>query len=191
MSRSFTLAVERVADDRRFATRFRRDPRRALRPYRLSGDQVEAVKSGEPAALAHHGLDLEKFQRGDRHGLRPYWRKAIVAMTVVGATVGLARGPVAASPRCDLKDCPGKPILAGLIRASGRATIGRDQIRLGRFLVTRTSLRAALQRAGARADGARALGRRALRRRLDTFCTDGCVGDINAVGPILLADADG
>lgn len=189
MSRNFTLAVERVADDRRFAERFRRNPERALSHYRLDADQVEAVKSGDPLALRSHGLDLDAFQDGKRHGIRPHLRKVVAGASVLGAALGMLVMPRAASATdiCKIDFCPEPgPVFTGL-----RAAEGRTSIRLGRILVSRSSMLRALRRAGARFDSARRIGRTEVRARLLAIC-DGkaCFGEFEDGGPIEIAVGD-
>lgn len=96
MARNMTLAVERIADDARFAARFRRDPSRALRRYRLGHAQVEAIKAGDAASLARHGVDVAAFAQGRRHGIRPRLRTLAMGVGAVAVVVGLQASPAAA-----------------------------------------------------------------------------------------------
>jgi hypothetical protein len=48
--------VVRLFDDRRFLRRFRRNPERALRGYRLDAREVEALKRGDTRELLELGL---------------------------------------------------------------------------------------------------------------------------------------
>lgn len=159
MSRSMTLAVERIADDERFAERFRTDPDRALRRYRLSDDELAAVKRGDPESLDQHGVDVVAFAEGKRHGVGRFWRRAVVVSTLAGAVVGLAAVPAAADGgRC-----------TGIRMASFR------QVRMGREvpvslrLVRKEAVRTALLRNGLRN---RASGRASLRAGLRAYGAD-------------------
>lgn len=180
MSNSMTLAIERIADDARFAERFRRSPQRALRRYRLSAEQIEVVKRADPRSLTDHGVDIVAFSNGERHGLHRYWRKFVVACSVTVATIGFAVSPASAFD-------DGKRI-TGVRKASlAQARQGRA-IRIGRTLILGSSIRQGLRRNGIRVG---APGRRALRAGLRRFCNGldaNCVIKGVDVDPIVLAD---
>ncbi len=190
MSRTFTLAVERVADDRRFAERFRHDPQRALRRYRLDDDQLDAIKSGEFAPLAHHGLDVQQFQDGKRHGWRPYWRRALVGVSVLGATLGLMGTPASAAiDVCGKEFCPQ---ISGIRKASLRQARNGRAIRIGMVLIRRSSIREGLRRNGFRAGPGRVGIRATLRQFCGRYARDGqeCVLDgPDFAEPLVLAEA--
>lgn len=95
-ARRITLAVERLADDRAFLARFRTDPHRTLRRYRLTDAQISAVQSGNAVALARQGVDVPAFLDGRRHGARAMIQRALVALGLMAATVGLSAGPARA-----------------------------------------------------------------------------------------------
>lgn len=180
MSRSMTLAVERIADDQPFAERFRDQPERALRRYRLTREQIDAIKQGDPASLTFQGVDIVAFEQGKRHGLRPYWRKVVVGVSVLGAVIGLVGAPAAAD---DSKR------VHGVRKASLRQIRAGNAIRVGNVLVTRSSIRLGLRRAGAPRF---APGRAGLRAGLRQFCLryggKGCVVNVESIEPFVLAD---
>lgn len=175
MSRTMTLAIERIADDRRFARRFRSDPDRALSRYRLDRDQIEAIKFGDPESLARHGVDVLAFERGRRHGWRPHWRRLVGALAVGGvALMGLGSPARADNPR----------FVHGVRRASARQELNGRAIRVGDVLLERSSVRAGLRRAGI---FVRAQGRTGLREALGIACPKGCFIDVVDGDPVLLA----
>lgn len=176
MSRAMTLAAERIADDRRFAERFRADPERALRRYGLDAHQVEAIKRGDPVSLTTHGIDVMAFNDGRRHGWRAHWRKLVAGASIVGAMC-FSFGNTA---RAD-----SSRFVHGIRRASARqARMGRA-IPVRGVLLERSSIRAGLVRAGVYV---RAQGREALRRELGIFCgLKGCFLDVENADPIVLA----
>jgi len=182
MSRTFTLAVERVADDRRFAERFRTDPARALRRYRLDAGQVEAIKAGTHEALWQHGFDVAAFERGVRHGWRPHLRKLVAGATIVGATLGLLAAPASAATDGPCKICPGQPLISGVRVANLRQVRMGRAIRVGRVLIRRSSIRTALARHGIRARAGRASLRQSLRRFAERY---GDEKSVYLVGPEL------
>lgn len=95
--RRMTRAIERIADDRRFAARFREDPQAALRRYRLDDGEIQAIKRGDAASLAAHGVDVAGFATGRRRGLRSRLRRvATVAAMVLGA-LGFSAAPASAA----------------------------------------------------------------------------------------------
>lgn len=95
--RRMTRAIERIADDRKFAARFREDPEGTLRRYRLRDDEIEAIKRGDAGSLAAHGVDVRSFATGRRRGLRSRLRRVgTVAAMALGA-LGVAAAPASAA----------------------------------------------------------------------------------------------
>jgi len=176
MSRNMTLAIERIADDPRFAERFRTDPPRALRRYRLTSGEIEAIKAGDVASLQAHDVDVVAFTDGKRHGVRRFWRKALVALGTVGVALSMSAAPATAGRA---------RFLHGVEKASLRqARLGRA-IRVNNVLLTRASMRRALRQNGV---FVRAQGRTALRRYLDIGCNKLCLIDVGDGEPLVLAD---
>lgn len=95
--RTMQQAVERLADDHRFARRFRQDPELALRRYRLDAAQVQAIKSGDADVLAAHGVDVVALANGRRKHLRGAARKMLAALTVMTASLGFGAAPAGAA----------------------------------------------------------------------------------------------
>ena len=177
MSRTMTTAIERIADEPRFAERFRRDPERALRRYRLTTNQVAAIKAGDPVSLRANGVDVVAFSDGKRHGLRRHWRRALVALSTVGVAMSMASAPAAADePAIRLR---------GVRRASTlQLEMGRAINVKGRLLDI-SSIRTALRRQGL---SDTAGGRFALRDFLGIRCLKVCEFDIGDGEPLLLSD---
>lgn len=176
--RRLTLAIERIADERRFAERFRSDPQRALRRYRLGDEEIEAIKAGDPASLQAHGVDVVAFADGKRHGLRRHWRRALAALGTIGVALSMSAAPASAA-----RD----NFIHGVRKADARqARLGRA-ISVRGVLVTRSSIKDGLRRQGF---NVRAQGRADLRAFLDVFCTDKptCGFDLGDGEPILLSD---
>lgn len=120
MTRGMTLAVERIADEPRFAARFRTNPSAALRRYRLSDSQIEAIKAGDADSLASHGVDVAAFANGRRHGLRPRLRALAMALGAAGVLVGLQASPAAAARRDRARFGMGRAVRRVTVRASRR-----------------------------------------------------------------------
>lgn len=120
MTRAMTLAVERIADEPRFAARFRNNPSATLRRYRLSGSQIEAIKAGDADSLASHGVDVAAFANGRRHGLRPRLRMLAMALGAAGVLVGLQASPAAAVRRGRARFGMRRAVRRVSVRASGR-----------------------------------------------------------------------
>lgn len=132
MTRGMTLAVERIADEPRFAARFRTNPTAALRRYRLSASQIEAIKAGDADSLASHGVDVAAFANGRRHGLRPRLRALAMSLGVAGVLVGLQASPAAAGDRA-ARFGMRRAVRRVSVRASGRMA------RRGRYNFGRTA----------------------------------------------------
>lgn len=135
MARNMTLAVERIADEPRFAARFRTDPSAALRRYRLSDAEIAAIKAGDPESLAGCGVDVAAFASGRRHGLRPRLRTLAMALGAVAVVVGLQASPAAAARRNAARFGMRRAVRRVSIRASERMA------RTGRRHFARTSER--------------------------------------------------
>lgn len=125
MSRKTTLAIERIADDTKFAAAFRADPARTLRRYRLDTDEIDAIKRGDLEALSSVGLDVVAFERGRRHGWRPMCRRVVVAVATVGACLGLTASPAAADVSCGQR-CARLSVRASGARASLRTSLRKS-----------------------------------------------------------------
>lgn len=178
MSSTMTAAIERIADEPRFAERFRSDPSRALRRYRLSDRQVEAIKAGDQMSLHEHGVDVVAFSDGVRRSRRRHWRRFVVALSTVAAALTMSAAPASASKRA--------------VRVHGVRKASLRQARLGRaitvrgVLLERSSIRVGLRRQGF---NVRASGRASLRAYLELQCsTKDCYFDIGDGEPVLLAD---
>lgn len=57
-NKRLTAVIHRLWMDERFLMSFRRDPARAVRRYRLTDEELSAVKSGDEAYLASLGADI-------------------------------------------------------------------------------------------------------------------------------------
>ncbi len=56
-------ALRRLITDEEFRAAFRRDPQRALRRYRLTPEEIEALQDGGAERLAAIGVDVDRWQR--------------------------------------------------------------------------------------------------------------------------------
>lgn len=95
--RRMQRVVERIADDRRFATRFREDPQRAVRRYRLDEQQLAALKAGDAASLAAQGVDVARFAAGRRRGIRSRLVRVTAVAVLALSSLGLTAGPASAA----------------------------------------------------------------------------------------------
>ena len=172
-----TTAIERIADEPRFAERFRRDPDRALRRYRLTTGQVEAIKAGDHTSLHAHGVDVVAFSDGKRHGLRRHWRKALAALSTVGVALSMSAAPATAARALHI---------SGVQKASIRQARMGHAIRVGDVLLSRSSIRYGLRRQGL---NIRAQGRVSLRAFLKITCSPKqCGFDLGDGEPLVLSD---
>lgn len=95
--RTMQRVVERIADDRRFATRFREDPQRAVRRYRLDEQQLAALKAGDAASLAAQGVDVAGFAAGRRRGVRSRLVRVTAVAVLALSSLGFTAGPASAA----------------------------------------------------------------------------------------------
>src|SRR5687768_7103219 len=100
MNDRLNRAIERLLLDKRFLRRFRRDPEAALRPFELTGEEIEAVKAGDAAGLVALGLDPSYAWPKVRSPLLPLWTLArakkltpafVLAALLLPATPAVAR----------------------------------------------------------------------------------------------------
>src|SRR5919199_1821152 len=109
--RRMNKALTRLSIDREFLDDFRRDPEAALRPYRLSETEIEAIKAGDAASLAACGVDVVALAEG-----RPLGRLARRLPRVAAAMFALRAVVLPLAP-------------AGAARARG---LGRARLVTGR-----------------------------------------------------------
>jgi len=94
--------VDQLLLDRRFLRRFRRNPERALEPFGLTQEEVEAVKRGHAPELLRLGLDPAYVWPKDGSGFLQTWivrhAKRLTPALVLAAFV-LPAAPALGSPR--------------------------------------------------------------------------------------------
>lgn len=96
-----TAAVGDLMAHQSLLEKFRQNPDRALRGYRLSAEQIDAVKSGDMRSLTDRGLDLNLLYAPPPRGRRLLARIAGRTPWLVPALLsfGLWASPVAAVPQ--------------------------------------------------------------------------------------------
>jgi hypothetical protein len=100
MNDHLNRAVERLLLDKRLLRRFRKDPEAALRPFGLSGEEIEAVKDGDAGRLIRLGLDPSYVWPKARPAF-PLWtlvRAKKLTPAFVLAALLLPASPALASP---------------------------------------------------------------------------------------------
>lgn len=123
-------AVERLYTDEAFLAQFQQDPVDALRPYRLTPAEVEAVKRGDAGELARLGVDVHRYMTDPPAPTRSLWLSSptgrqvfalVVAMTLaLGISLGSSSPAHAARKRAGRKR-----IRARSIRARARSLRAR------------------------------------------------------------------
>jgi hypothetical protein len=107
MNDRLNRAVERLLLDKRFLRRFRRSPEAALRPFGLTGEEIEAVKDGDAERLIALGLDPSYVWPKARPPAVPLWAFArakkltpafVLAALMLPASPALAARRDAARP---------------------------------------------------------------------------------------------
>lgn len=161
MNKRITSAVTALITDNSLLSRFRRNPAAAMRRFRLSECELDALKSGDEQALLAHGLASELITGRPQ---APHWfgglvatvarRMAAPALIAVILALAVQSGgiPTASAGRADVRvrmSSMRKSGPLGLRRASGRARV-RTRIKSVRARVSgRAGYRAGIRTARA------------------------------------------
>jgi hypothetical protein len=150
-------AVRRLIADKRFLTRFRRDPESAVESFDLSAQEVEALKRGEADELIAFGLDpryvypeAADAAPAQSWALRNAQRlslPALVAAALLGFTVTAGGGPRVVD-RAAQRKAPTRARAARVAKRETAARMAQTRARTFRHAGLR---RAALARAQRRA----------------------------------------
>lgn len=134
IDRAATRTVRRLNFDRELRARFREDPAGTLQPLGLDATQVEAVISGDAAALRGAGIDVRRIDKPSL-GVRLRARVAVV----LSAVVGLLGGPAVGTAFADARAVDARRFGARYVRFSARRLSGRISPRAGRLFARRTT----------------------------------------------------
>lgn len=63
MNRHLTQVLERLNNDREYRQAFRRDPESATRDFRLTAEEIDALRSGDETRLAALGADVASVRK--------------------------------------------------------------------------------------------------------------------------------